>query len=272
MVDENKISKDHVRKLPNNRLAFHEDTLLFKMLSKDKLGKYLRVIDTGIHSGNVRPKIFFKEAKPNITKKLLQGKQIERWAIWWDSPSAKYKYCDPTYVPQDTLGTGRGGNRPSKSKEYWTYCRGGDEKFHYVPERILMRQTADNIFAAYQNLEEDGQFYTDHTLYTIIPNGDEGNLKYFLGIMNSKLMNYLYKLLSMQEGKILAQARTGLVEVLPIVYDKNREEEVVRIVEEMISRRRTNHGCDLSELEKKLDLLVCTIYELSDEEKKLILD
>ncbi len=271
LVDEETISKEYVRELPNNRLAFHEDTLLSKMLTREKLGKYLRVIDTGIHSGNVRPKIFFKEAKPNITKKLLQGKQIERWAIWWDSPSAKYKYCDPTYVPQDTLGTGRGGNKPSKSKEYWTYCRGGDEKFHYVPERILMRQTADNIFAAYQNLEEDGQFYTDHTLYTIIPNSDEGSLKYFLGIMNSKLMNYVYKLLSMQEGKILAQARTGLVEDLPMVYDPTREKELVNIVSELINARRKNHGCDVSEIEFELDELVCDIFRLSDEEKNQVL-
>ena len=215
--------------------------------------------------------MFFKEAKPNVEKKLLQGRQIERWAIWWDSPSAKYKYCDPTYVPKDNLGTGRGGNKPSKAKEYWNYRRGGDEKFHYLPERILMRQTADNIFAAYQNLEEDGQFYTDHTLYTIISRSEHISLKYFLGILNSKLLNHIYQLLSMQEGKILAQARTALVEELPLIYDSSQEDELVKIVDELIVARRMHHGCDIGDIEKRLDSLVCDIYGLDDVEKKKIL-
>jgi hypothetical protein len=271
LVDDAIISKEYVRNLPNSRLAFQEDKLMFRMLTEDKMGKYLKVIDAGIDSGNVRPKMFFKEAKPNVEKKLLQGKQIERWAIWWDSPSAKYKYCDPTYVPKDNLGTGRGGNKPSKSKEYWNYRRGGDEKFHYLPERILMRQTADNIFAAYQNIEEDGQFYTDHTLYTITSRNGNISLKYFLGILNSKLLNHIYQLLSMQEGKILAQARTALVEELPIIYDASQESKLVKIVDELITARRTNHGCDVSDLEKRLDSLVCDIYGLDDFEKKKIL-
>jgi type I restriction-modification system DNA methylase subunit len=265
------IRKEYVRNLPNRRLAFQEDKLMFRMLAEDKVGKYLKVIDAGIDSGNVRPKMFFKEAKSKVDKKLLQGKQIERWAIWWDSPSAKYKYCDPTYMPKDNLGTGRGGNKPSKSKEYWNYRRGGDEKFHYLPERILMRQTADNIFAAYQNLEEDGQFYTDHTLYTIINRNENISLKYFLGILNSKLLNHIYQLLSMQEGKILAQARTALVEELPLIYEASQESKLVKIVDELISARRTNHGCDVSEIEKRLDSLVCDIYGLDDFEKKQIL-
>jgi hypothetical protein len=271
LVDDAIISKEYVRNLPNSRLAFQEDKLMFRMLTEDKMGKYLKVIDAGIDSGNVRPKMFFKEAKPNVEKKLLQGKQIERWAIWWDSPSAKYKYCDPTYVPKDNLGTGRGGNKPSKSKEYWNYRRGGDEKFHYLPERILMRQTADNIFAAYQNFEEDGQFYTDHTLYTIISRYENISLKYFLGILNSKLLNHIYQLLSMQEGKILAQARTALVEELPIIYDASQESKLVKIVDELITARRTNHGCDVSDIEKRLDSLVCDIYGLDNFEKKQIL-
>jgi hypothetical protein len=135
-----------------------------------------------------------------------------------------------------------------------------------------MRQTADNIFAAYQNIEEDGQFYTDHTLYTIIKqNADDGrSLKYFLGLLNSKLLNYVYQLLSMQEGKILAQARTSLVEELPVIYESKYEKKLVQVVDEIIYARRNQHGCDISALEEKLDSLVCDIYELTTDEKRII--
>lgn len=269
--DINLVRKSYVKELPNLRLALMEDNLVSELLKRETLGEYLRVIDTGMHSGNVRDKLFYKEKVPGITKKLLQGRQIERWAVWWDSPVAKYKYCDPTYKPKDSLGTGRGGKQ-SKSKEYWSYCRGGDEKFHYQPERILIRQTSDNIFGAYQNNQEDGQFYTDNTLHTIISNNGIGSLKYFLALLNSKLVNYIYKYLSMEEGKVFAAVKTALVEKLPIVYDAQREDQVVSLVERIIAMRRQNHGCDVSDLELELDELVCDIYGLTEAEKKMVLD
>jgi hypothetical protein len=266
----NYVRKSYVKEMPNERLALQEDNLISKLLQKDKIGKYLRVIDTGMHSGNVREKLFYKDKAPKISKKLLQGRQIEKWTVWWDSPSAKYKYCDPTYKPKESLGIGRGG-KPSKSKEYWSYCRGGDEKFHYEPERILIRQTSDHIYGAYQNNEIDGQFYTDNTLFTVLLNNEGGSLKYFLALLNSKVLNFIYKYLSMEEGKVLAQVKTALVEQLPVVYDKKSEKEVVSLVEELITKRRTNHGCDVSELEDKLEKLVCQIYGLNKEETERVL-
>lgn len=266
----NRVRKSYLRRMPNERFVFQEDVLVSKILKNKKLDEYLNVIDTGMHSGNVREKLFFKEKTQKVSKKLLQGRQIEKWAIWWDGPAAKYKYCDPSYVPKDSLGVGRGG-KPSKSKEYWTYCRGGDEKYHYMPERILIRQTSDSIFGAYQNNAEDGQFYTDNTLFTILPRDESVSLKYFLGVLNSKVLNYLYKYFSMEEGKVLAQVKTALVEQLPVIYDKEREEDVVILVNKLINKKRIEHGSDVSDLELELDSLVCDIYKLTTDEKEIIL-
>jgi adenine-specific DNA-methyltransferase len=266
----NYVRKAYVKEMPNERLALQEDDLISKLLHKEKIGKYLRVIDTGIDSGNVREKMFFKDPNPKFPDKLIQGRQIERWAVWWDSPSAKYKYCDPNYVPKDSFGIGRGG-KPSNLKEYWGYRRGGDVKNHFVEERILIRQTADNIFGAYQNKSEDGQFYTDNTLFTVLLTNEGGTLKYFLAILNSKVLNFIYKYLSMEEGKILAQVKTSLVEELPVVYDKNKEKEIVLLVDELINKKRANHGCDVAEIEDKLNKLVCKIYGLTNEETERIL-
>ncbi len=267
LQDINYVRKSYVREMPNERLALQEDKLIYKILQKEKINKYLRIIDTGIDSGNVREKIFFREFNPKFPGKLIQGRQIEKWVVWWDSPSAKYKYCDPNYVPKDLFGIGRGG-KPSNLKEYWGFR--GDVENHFVQERILIRQTADNIYGAYQDINHDGQLYTDNTLFTVLLKED-GSLKYFLAILNSKVLNFIYKYLSMEEGKVLAQVKTSLVEQLPVVYDKKREKEVVSIVDELITKRRRNHGCDVSELENKLEELVCQIYGLTSEETKRIL-
>ena len=270
LVDQHSISKDYVRKLPNERFVLQEDALVAKMLSFKTIGEYVRVIDTGIDSGNVREKMFFKEKSPIAKDKLLQGRQIQRWAINWDSPNAKFKYCNPNYEPQDSFGIGRGGKK-SNLKEYWGYRRGGDVTNHFVPERVLLRQTSDSLYAAFQTIEEDGQFYTDNTLFTVLLRTDEGSLKYFLGILNSKLLNYVYQFLSSEEGKTLAQVKTGLVEQLPVVYEKSKESKLVKLVDALIDARRANPGVDVSDLELELDTFVCDLFGLTDDEKKIIL-
>jgi adenine-specific DNA-methyltransferase len=268
--DVNYVRKSYIRDLPNDRLVLKEDTLIGKMLKFNPLEQYLDVYAAGIHSGNVRHKIFFKDRNKEATEKLIQGKQIERWAVWWDSPAAKFKYFNPNYVAQDEYGTAKGGKK-SKSKEYWSYSRGGDEKHHFVSERILLRETSDSLFCAYHNLKEDGQMYTDNTLFTVINKSNEHSLKYFLALFNSKLLNFVYRYLSMEEGKALAAVKASLVEQLPVVYDKKSEKEVVSLVDELINARRTNHGCDVSELENKLEKLVCHIYGLTSEETERVL-
>ena len=76
----------------------------------------------------------------------------------------------------------------------------------------------------------------------------------------------------MEEGKVLAQVKTALVDELPIVYDKKKEKEVVSLVDALITKKRANHGCDVKELEYKLDALICEIYGLTEHERNLVLN
>jgi hypothetical protein len=92
-----------------------------------------------------------------------------------------------------------------------------------------------------------------------------------LGVLNSKVLNYLYKYFSMEEGKVLAQVKTALVEQLPVIYDKEREDDVVILVNKLINKKRIEHGSDVSDLELELDSLFCDIYELTTDEKRTIL-
>ena len=136
-----------------------------RLFTFENVRKYCLVLDTGIDSGNVRSKIFFEENNGS-RHRLLQGKQIQRYSIQWDSPKAKYKFCDVNYEPLPIPGIGRGG-KPSKLDEYWDFR--GDIENHHQPERLLMRQTDDDLIVAYHSEAELGHFYTDNTLHTILP-------------------------------------------------------------------------------------------------------
>jgi hypothetical protein len=267
LVDKSEVSKVFVAQLPNERFVLQEDKLITKLLSQKKIGEFLRVIDCGIHSGNVREKIFSLTETPEIRNRMIQGKQIVRWAVNWDTPNAKFKYCNPDYVPSTEFGVGRGGKK-STLKEYWGFA--GDVNNHFLPERVLLRQTGDSLYAAFHSEDKDGQLYTDNTLFTVVTKG-EGSLLYFLGLLNSKVLNYVYHFLSSEEGKTLAQVKTGLVEQLPAVYDRDLDSQVSLLVSKIISSRRENPAADVANLENEVDSLLCKAFGLSAKETEAVL-
>lgn len=111
-----KVQYATIHKLPDKKFLLAENSLLMRLLSFKKVKEVCCILNTGIHSGNVRSKIFFAENAPN-RKRLLQGKQIQRYGLYWDSPKAKYKFCDVNYQPLPIPGIGRVG-RPSSKNEY----------------------------------------------------------------------------------------------------------------------------------------------------------
>ena len=266
VTDSSIVKKEYVKTLPNERLVTAQNRIIEKLLAYDKTTKFMKILDTGIHTGNVREKILSKTMKSEEWKPILQGRQITRWAINWESKSAKYLYCNPSYVPLAIPGIGRGG-KASNANEYWHFC--GDKNNHFQPERLLVRQTEDDIFAAYQNNEDDGQFYTDNTLFTVLPKNNF-NLKYALGLFNSKVLNYFYQYLSQEGGKTLAQIKIGLLEELPVIYDPIYEQKIVVLVGEAINVKRKNSEADISEIEEEINKLVYGMYDLNDSEIKII--
>ena len=214
-LEQGEIDYDVVRQLPNLKFPIASPTLpiFMRHIKMKKVKDFFQVLDTGIHSGNVREKIFSPTKDERRSAPLLQGKQIKKWALCWDSPNAKYKWCNPNYIPEDKLGIGRKG-KISKKKEYWNFC--GEKSNHHQPQRLLMRQTSDHLVVAMHSEKQHGQFYTDNTLFTILPANTKISIKYALAVLNSNLMNAFYTFYSQEKGKALAQVKVGVIEMLPI--------------------------------------------------------
>jgi len=263
-----------IHTLPDNRLIFAHPLLpIYKRLAKlPKLKEYLRVLDTGIHSGNVREKIFFRDKVKDNLYRLLQGKQIERYGIFWNRSEAKYRYCDIYYKPKHQKGVGRKGGK-SRLREYWHFC--GKIENHHQPERLLMRQSDDDLVVAYQNESEMGRFYTDNTLFTILPINNKISLKYAMALLNSKLLNAIYHFLSQEEGKTLAQIKIGLVNELPFIL--GNQKPFIELVDKILSITKSedylqnpSKQAKVKECEKQIDQLVYKLYGLTPGEIKII--
>lgn len=268
------VSYKLINSLPNLRLIFFNPIIhIYSKFDKSpRVKEYLYILDTGIHSGNVREKIFFKEKiKPKLDR-LIQGRQINKYGIFWDSPDAKYKYCDIHYMSKKSKGIGRKG-KDSKHEEYWHFC--GDIENHHKPERLLMRQSDDDLVVAYHNKKDMGLFYTDNTVFTILPKNNSISLKYAMALFNSCLLNKFYHFLSQEEGKTLAQVKVKLVNELPfIVANQN---SIIEIVDKILlltsSNDYLNNKNKQNEVKKyslQIDRLVYKIYNLTEEEIKIV--
>ena len=94
-----------------------------------------------------------------------------------------------------------------------------------------------------------GSFYTDNTLYTILPNSPRVNLKYLLALFNSRLLNFVYHFVSQEAGKSQAQVKVAVVRKLPAVVSS---EEVQRPIIALVDKILSAKGADTSELERTL--------------------
>jgi hypothetical protein len=243
------------KNLVHHRLVVHSPivALYSKLLLLGQVKNICSILDTGIHTGNCRSKLLFHASEKQNLEKILQGKQIARYAFDWNSPQAKYKYCDIHYVPKNENGIGRGGKQ-SKAKEYWHFC--GDASNHRVEEKILLRQTDDDLVACYINRKKDGLFYTDNTLFTVLP--QKGYHIFFVfGLLNSRLFNALYHFLSQEEGKSLAQVKTQVVGSLPVPLVKLAQQQPLI---DLVTRRLRGELVD-----DEIDALVYELYDLTDE-------
>lgn len=208
----------------------------------------------------VKEKPYVKDGKrpKNTWSPLLRGSLIERYHNRWD-------------------------------KNYWILygpwlAAPRDDKIFEAPLKIVVRQTGDSIIAT---LCEAG-FIARNNLHLILPGKGKNNLKYILGTMNSKLMDFYYTFINPEKGEALAEVKKEHVESLPIHMidfsdpaDKVRHDHIVNLVERMLAAKeelskakteaettRLERECET--LDRQIDQAVYELYGLTEEEIKIV--
>jgi len=147
------------------------------------------------------------------------------------------------------------------------YClhRARDEKIFDKSEKIIGVITGDQISVAI----DDRRLYPTDGLFLF--NCDKIENKFIVGLLNSKLLTYFYRLLSLEKGRTLAQIKPTILEDLPIV---NSDKKIVKIitskVDEIITMKKQNSTLDTTALETEIDQKVYKLYGLTKEEIKIV--
>lgn len=146
--------------------------------------------------------------------------------------------------------------------------------------KIFMRQTGDSLIGT----SDYKKYLCLNNMHVLVPNDNSINEKYFLGIINSNLMNWYYHSLNPEIGEALAEVKKTNVARLPIIYfdfdnkkDKSRHDQMVAYVDTMLKLNKklpsvkTEHEKtviqrQINATDRKIDKLVYELYDLTEAE------
>lgn len=121
-------------------------------------------------------------------------------------------------------------------------------------------------------------------MHILLPRDEAHDLRYTLGIMNSRLMDFAYTMMNPEKGEALAEVKKHHVEQLPIrpvnfsdKSDKAKHDKMVALVERMLDLHKrlakAKAPDDKTKLQRQIDATDCEIdrlvydlYGLTEEE------
>ncbi len=240
--------------------------------SNPKLEFYCSV-NNGVNTGNAANFLLSEKSLNNNYRKILEGKDINRFRTKWKGLWIHY---DPSLKSRIKL-------KDLQTKQNKIDFALRDVRI-FDSEKIIIRQTGDRIIA---NLDSD-KFITRHSTHLILNDFHPIDLKFLLGLLNSKLMDFYYNALIPEKGKAFAEVKAINVKQLPIknIDKKNKIEvaqqnEIIKLVEQLFKLNEEKLEAKLQtkifQLESKIDYcedrineIVYNLYCLTKDEIEII--
>lgn len=150
--------------------------------------------------------------------------------------------------------------------------------------KILLRKTGDRLIATY----DASGLFPEQSLYFLFENRSKMDLKFLLGILNSRLLTVYYRAKSLTNKRSIAQVKKVDLDQLPVaVMDfckaqhKARHDKMVSLVEQMLDLQkqlaavktpddRTRLQRQIDATDRLIDQLVYDLYGLTKEEVEMV--
>jgi len=234
--------KDKTIKLPlsNGDIEIYKHPLAEKIYSKfkNKLKEYIEISE-GEHSLN------------NDFSMLLNANSSNSIPVIRDDLIEKFVFASIGYLPK-------------------SYCKKYNLKLH-SGERLFIRKTGDKIVAT--TLPPPYRFAIAHqNLYVVKKRKKSIHLKFILALLSSKLLTFLYQFGPYgQKKRIMAQLRIYGLYSLPVPkLEEIDQQPFIFLVDKIFSTKEQNSQADTTTLEQQIDQLVYKLYDLTEEEIKIV--
>ena len=193
------------------------------------------------YAGKNQPRIWTStEKETEYHRKLLYGRDISKYSITWSGEYLKY---------------GEWLHRPRPSYIF--------DKEKILVQRIRNPKLKTRLVCAY---DIDGYINGTGLSNIVLLNQykDIYSLKYIIGILNSKLINYWFSYYFIDVNIKPEQLRK-----IPLPKAKTNQ-EIISLVEKILSDKQNIPDADTSTIEREIDQKVYELYGLTDEEIRVI--
>jgi type II restriction/modification system DNA methylase subunit YeeA len=240
-------------------------------------------IKTGLNDVFIIPlekKNEFEKSDPRsleIIKPILKGRDLKKY---------HYTFGDLWIINSHNGLKSNGVERVDVERDYktiWNYFKENEEKMvsrydqgdhwsnlrncAYLLElekpKILWGELSDK---AKFSFDENG-YIPEATLFFMV--GE--NLKFLLGILNSKLSEWYFDKISTTTGMGTNRWKKYKIEQLPIKkISENAQAPFIEKVDEILALKKADPAADTSTLEAEIDRMVYELYELTEEEIAIV--
>ncbi len=231
---------------PDHTISF-SPKINFKV-SMVKLGE-IASFSLGIKTSNDK-KFILDHRKDSDTYKMLRGKDVCRYSLQWNKKWIWYK---PSLMMKK-VGAG------PRRQEY------------FLKDKVLFRSISGGVIMA--TLDKD-KFFTNDKVHILHEVSKDFSMKFILGLLNSKLMNYWIK---STFGDLL-EIKMNQLEKIPIFKAENKDQKVIiKLVDEMLdlnkkllkveenSEEWKKLNSDIEKIDGKIDSAVFGLYGLTQKE------
>lgn len=137
-------------------------------------------------------------------------------------------------------------------------------------EKLFFRRVSANLIFTY----DDEQYFALNTLVVVNLKDnkkDKFQLKYLLAVLNSSLLQYVYKHKFKSTKTVFSEIQAKSVGLLPIkIIDFENQYHFSNKVNQILSLKKENPEADTTSLEKEIDQMVYKLYGLTEEEIAIV--
>jgi hypothetical protein len=145
--------------------------------------------------------------------------------------------------------------------------RARDQRIFLLQEKLVSKFVGDRLCFTI----DINQFYVLNSACVTEVLTEKTSIKYLLGILNSKLINFYFTNVFTDYRDSFPLMKSGNIESLPLKLAPIKiETEIKTIVDQILIMKLQDSSADTTALETQIDQLVYKLYDLTEEEIKII--
>lgn len=201
----------------------------------------------GIHSGNIRAKLFLTQKRGRNCRPLIFGRdEIRPFGITWAG-----KYVD---YSEDVIDKANGEYANLAHEEYFT------------GPKLFVRRTGDFVMAA---VDRDG-FFASNNLFVCVPVRGL-DLDCISAILNSRLMTWFFRCIQPRVGRLFAELKIVHLNTFPIRMGNGKDmSQLATLAKKIKARTEADRNADISRDLEDVNRLVYQVYGMSQSDIAVI--